>query len=59
MKTYEGESARNMRSRGGEHLKALKRKDEKSVINKHIQNEHMGEEDDVSFDMHLTGLKHH
>ena len=54
--SYEGESARNMRSRGEEHLKALKRKDGNSILNKHIQNEHTDEKDKVNFEMHLTGI---
>ena len=53
---YEGETARYVRSRGEEHIKALKRKDENSVLNKHLKNEHSEEENDVKFEMNLTGV---
>ena len=52
VKIYEGETSRSARIRGSEHVKDLERKTEKSVLYKHIQNEHPNEE--VKFRMEIT-----
>ena len=53
--TYEGESARNLHLRTGEHLRDLKNKSDKSVLYKHILNKHEDEKDDVKFRTKIVG----
>ena len=52
VQVYEGESGRSARIRGAEHLKDLEKKRQKSVLYKHLQNAHNGEE--AKFKMEIT-----
>ena len=52
VKVYEGETGRSARIRGGEHLKDLEKKREKSALYKHVKNFHNDEE--VKFRMDIT-----
>ena len=54
-KAYEGETCRNAYPRGLEHAKALEKKQEGSLLYKHIVAEHKEEEDNVKFEMKITG----
>jgi hypothetical protein len=51
-KVYEGETGRSARLRGGEHLKDLEKKREKSVLYKHKMSDHPNE--NVKFKMEIT-----
>ena len=51
-KIYEGETARSARLRGGEHLKDLEKRREKSVLLKHKLSDHPTE--NVKFTMEIT-----
>ena len=44
VKVYEGETGRSARIRGGEHLRDLEKKREKSALYKHVKNFHIDEE---------------
>ena len=55
VKVYEGESGRSARIRGAEHLDELNKKKSKSVLYKHIMNEHNHEKEKVKFQMEITG----
>ena len=52
VKVYEGETGRSARIRGGEHLRDLDNKREKSALYKHVKNFHNDEE--VKFRMEIT-----
>ena len=52
VKVYEGEFGRSARIRGGEHLKDLEKKREKSVLFKHKMTDH--ENENVKFKMEIT-----
>ena len=52
VKVYEGESGRSARIRGGEHLRDLENKREKSALYKHVKNFHNNEK--VKFRMEIT-----
>ena len=52
VKVYEGETGRSARIRGGEHLKDLEKKREKSVLFKHKMTDH--ENENVKFKMEIT-----
>ena len=52
---YIGESSRNSYLRGGEHLRAYENGDKKSIMLRHVKAEHKGEEQEVEFDMKVTG----
>ena len=52
IKVYEGESGRSARIRGGEHLRDLEKKREKSALYKHVKNFHNNEK--VKFRMEIT-----
>ena len=52
VKIYEGETARSARLRGGEHLKDLEKRREKSVLLKHKLSDHPTE--NVKFTMEIT-----
>ena len=52
VKVYEGETGRSARLRGGEHLKDLEKKREKSVLYKHKISDHPTE--NVKFKMEIT-----
>ena len=54
-KTYEGKTCRNAYIWGQEHKKQLENRSDKSVLFKHIQDEHKDEEDQVNFKMKITG----
>ena len=54
IKVYEGETSRSGRLRGIEHVRALKNKQEDSVLYKHQIVEHGGNE--AKFQMEITGL---
>ena len=54
-RTYEGETCRNAHIRGNEHMKDLERKNERSVLHKHVVKEHPNEEDIVKFRMKVVG----
>ena len=54
-RTYEGETARNAHIRGNEHLKDLERKNDKSVLYRHVKKEHSNEENEVEFKMKTVG----
>ena len=54
-KVYIGETCRNAHLRGNEHMKLLEKESEKSVLYKHIVNEHKGEKKQVKFEMQVTG----
>ena len=53
--SYEGESARNGYLRSREHLKDFEKKNKKSIILKHILNDHKEEENSVKFEMKIVG----
>ena len=55
-RTYEGETARNAHIRGNEHLKDLERKNDKSVLYRHVKKEHSNEENEVEFKMKTVGI---
>ena len=52
VKVYDGETGRSARLRGGEHLKDLEKKREKSVLYKHKMSDHPHE--NVKFKMEIT-----
>ena len=52
VKVYDGETGRSARLRGGEHLKDLEKKREKSVLYKHKMSDHAHE--NVKFKMEIT-----
>ena len=52
LKVYEGETGRSARIRGGEHLRDLEKKREKSALYKHVKNVHNDE--NVKFRMEIT-----
>ena len=54
-KSYEGETCRNAHLRGKEHQRDIMLKNEKSAIYKHIKNDHTEEEENVTFQMKVTG----
>ena len=54
-KSYEGETCRNVHLRGREHQRDIMLKNEKSAIYKHIKNDHTEEEENVTFQMKVTG----
>ena len=53
--SYEGESARNAHLRGNEHRKQYCTKNKNSVLYRHVQAVHKGEEQEVSFKMKVVG----
>ena len=55
LRTYHGETARNLYTRSKEHYSALRNQDEKSFMNKHIVKEHGGKPDEVEFDWKIIG----
>ena len=54
--SYEGETCRNRYIRGQEHLKQLESKSAKSVIWKHIVEEHKADQDKTEFSMKVSGI---
>ena len=54
-RVYEGETGRNSYIRGKEHLRDLEKKNEKSIMYKHIQADHKEEEKQVNFEMKVVG----
>ena len=54
-KTYEGETCRTGYIRGQEHLKQFKNKSEKSVMYRHVIEDHKNEEESVQFSMKIRG----
>ena len=55
LRTYEGETCRNAHIRGNAHLRDLEKKNEKSVLFRHVKNEHRAEENEVEFKMKTVG----
>ena len=55
LRTYHGETARNLYTRSKEHYSALRNQDEKSFMNKLIVKEHGGKPDEVEFDWKIIG----
>ena len=55
MVSYEGESSRNSFLRSGEHARELEKKSKKSVLFKHVTNEHKDGEEQVDFGMKIVG----
>ena len=53
VKVYEGETGRSARIRGGEHLRDLEKKREKSALYKHVKNCH-NDDEEVKFRMEIT-----
>ena len=53
--SYEGESSRNSFLRSVEHVRDLENKSKRSVLHKHVVNEHKEEEAEVKFGMKLVG----
>ena len=53
--SYEGETARSGYLRQREHMKELEKKSKRSVLFKHVMNDHRNEEDDVEFEMKIVG----
>ena len=53
---YVGETQRNARKRGNEHIKQLKEKQESSALWKHCESQHEGIEQ--NFNMNVTGVHH-
>ena len=53
--SYEGETARTGYIRAAEHQKEYSRKSKKSVLYRHVVNEHEEEEDKVDFKMKIVG----
>ena len=58
-RTYEGETCRSVYLRGQEHLKDYKKKNDKSVMYKHVRKEHKNEETQVQFRMEVVGRFKH
>ena len=56
VKVYEGETCRSMYIRGKEHKKQYEMKLTNSVMYKHVTKEHKSEEEDVKFQMKLSGV---
>ena len=54
-RTYEGETCRNTYLRGREHVRDYDKRSESSVMYKHVQKEHKGEEDEIEFQMKVVG----
>ena len=52
---YHGESCRNGYIQGREYGRQLEKRSENSVMYKHIKKEHADEEEEVEFEMKLTG----
>ena len=50
-----GETCRNLYIRGQEHQRELNKKLDKSVLYKHVREDHINEENKVKFDMKITG----
>ena len=53
--TYEGETGRNGFIRGKEHKRALENRNPNSILYKHVLNDHENEEENVDFQMKITG----
>ena len=56
VKVYEGETCRSMYMRQKEHAKQYEKKQENSVMYKHVVNDHENEENVVHFKMKLSGV---
>ena len=54
-RTYEGETCRSAHLRGNEHLRDLEKKNERSVLLRHIKADHSDEETKVKFKMEIVG----
>ena len=54
-KSYEGETGRNAYIRGREHNKDFEKKNENSIMLKHILSDHKEEEEQVTFEMKIVG----
>ena len=54
--SYKGETCRTGYIRGQEHLKQLESKSEKSVMWKHIVEEHKADQDKTEFSMKISGI---
>ena len=55
-KSYEGETCRNVHTRVKEHQQQLKNKSDKSVMLKHIQEDHKDEQESINFGVKITGI---